>query len=134
MKQNMNASENKTTKTKKPANRKLTRGAMSLLLTVLFIAAVVLVNIVLSVITNTHPLYIDVTENASYQLQKETKRTTVALSGGVYQNTLLLDLTKKELEHYGFHVLCHRMIPPNDGGIGLGQAYYAMHMLNRKEG
>lgn len=68
------------------------------------------------------------------QLQKETKRTTVALSGGVYQNTLLLDLTKKELEHYGFHVLCHRMIPPNDGGIGLGQAYYAMHMLNRKEG
>lgn len=73
MKQNMNTSENKTTKAKKPANRKLTRGAMSILLTVLFIAAVVLVNIVLSVITNTHPLYIDVTENASYQLQKETK-------------------------------------------------------------
>ena len=73
MKNNWKTSDNQQTKTKKPANRKLTRGAMSLLLTVLFIAAVVLVNIVLSVITNTHPLYIDVTENASYQLQKETK-------------------------------------------------------------
>ena len=71
MKQNRNTSENQ--QAKKPKNRKLTRGAMSILLTALFIAAVVLVNIILSVITDTHPLYIDVTENASYQLQKETK-------------------------------------------------------------
>lgn len=71
MKQNRNTSENQ--QAKKPKSRKLTRGAMSILLTALFIAAVVLVNIILSVITDTHPLYIDVTENASYQLQKETK-------------------------------------------------------------
>ena len=73
MKQNRNTSDNQQTKAKKPKNRKLTRGAMSILLTALFIAGVVLVNIILSVITDTHPLYIDVTENASYQLQKETK-------------------------------------------------------------
>lgn len=71
MKQNRNTSENQ--QTKKPKNRKLTRGAMSILLTALFIAGVVLINIILSVVTDSHPLYIDVTENASYQLQKETK-------------------------------------------------------------
>ena len=73
MKNNWKTSDNQQTKTKKPANRKLTRGAMSILLTVLFIASVVLINIILSVVTDSHPMYIDVTENASYQLQKETK-------------------------------------------------------------
>ena len=49
------------------------RGAVSILLTVLFIAAVVLLNIVLAAVTEKVPLHIDVTENASYQLQQETK-------------------------------------------------------------
>lgn len=49
------------------------KGAVSILLTILFIAAVVLVNIVLSAVTDRYPLYIDVTENAYYQLQQETK-------------------------------------------------------------
>lgn len=53
--------------------RSTRRGAVSVLLTVLFIAAVVLLNIVLAAITDRYPLYIDVTENASYQLQQETK-------------------------------------------------------------
>ena len=54
---------------------------------------------------------------------------TAALSGGCYQNTLLLDLTKKMPEEKGFKVLIHSLIPPNDGGISLGQAVYGMNKL-----
>jgi hydrogenase maturation protein HypF len=46
---------------------------------------------------------------------------TVALSGGVFQNALLLQLTLKRLQANGFHVITHRRVPPNDGGIALGQ-------------
>ena len=46
---------------------------------------------------------------------------TVALSGGVFQNALLLHLTLKRLQTNGFHVITHRHVPPNDGGIALGQ-------------
>ncbi len=54
----------------------------------------------------------------------------VALSGGVYQNRLLLGLTGRLLEREGIEVLRHHLVPPNDGGIGLGQAVYAMQKLN----
>ena len=49
---------------------------------------------------------------------------TVALSGGCFQNTLLLEMMQNLLEKNGFHVLTHHLVPPNDGGIALGQAYY----------
>lgn len=52
---------------------------------------------------------------------------TAALTGGVMQNTLLTDRAEKLLEESGFRVLTHRMIPPNDGGISLGQAYYGLY-------
>ncbi|MUL77198.1 carbamoyltransferase HypF [Mycolicibacterium sp. CBMA 226] len=45
----------------------------------------------------------------------------VALSGGVFQNALLLDLTLHGLHAKGFEVITHRRVPPNDGGIALGQ-------------
>jgi hydrogenase maturation protein HypF len=51
--------------------------------------------------------------------------TTVALSGGVFQNLLLLGRTVDRLERHGFRVLRHRQVPPNDGGISLGQAVVA---------
>jgi len=56
----------------------------------------------------------------------------VALSGGVFQNTLLLEETVRGLERAGFKVYIHSMLPPGDGGICVGQAAAAMSMLNRK--
>jgi hydrogenase maturation protein HypF len=50
---------------------------------------------------------------------------TVALSGGVFQNLLLLQRTVSGLESRGFHVLVHSRVPCNDGGISLGQAVVA---------
>ncbi|MDD7113822.1 MAG: carbamoyltransferase HypF [Lachnospiraceae bacterium] len=57
----------------------------------------------------------------------------VALSGGVYQNHLLLSLSVQRLEEEGFQVLRHRLIPPNDGGISLGQAVAAMYALQKRQ-
>ncbi len=62
----------------------------------------------------------------------QSGRKTVAISGGVFQNTLLLELTKEALEKQGLQVLRHHLIPPNDGGIGLGQAVYASLHLNKQ--
>jgi hydrogenase maturation protein HypF len=50
---------------------------------------------------------------------------TVALSGGVFQNLLLLHATVHQLEKHGFTVLVHSRVPCNDGGISLGQAVVA---------
>ena len=50
-----------------------------------------------------------------------TDTPTVALSGGVFQNALLLRLALRGLCDKGFDVITHRSVPPNDGGIALGQ-------------
>ncbi|MGI6206439.1 MAG: carbamoyltransferase HypF [Anaerovoracaceae bacterium] len=58
---------------------------------------------------------------------------TAALSGGVFQNLMLLRFVDEGLQENGFKVLRHRLIPPNDGGIALGQALAAMTYLNDRE-
>jgi len=50
-----------------------------------------------------------------------TGLATVALSGGVFQNQLLLERAVTGIERRGFRVLLHSQVPPNDGGISLGQ-------------
>jgi hydrogenase maturation protein HypF len=49
----------------------------------------------------------------------------VALSGGVFQNGYLVERTAALLEARGFQVYTHQRVPPNDGGIALGQAVIA---------
>ena len=66
---------------------------------------------------------------ACQKARKESGRGTVALSGGVFQNQLLLKMVDEGLQNEGFKVLRHRLVPPNDGGIALGQAVYAMGSL-----
>ncbi len=49
----------------------------------------------------------------------------VALSGGVFQNVLLLERAVARLKRAGLDVLVHSRVPPNDGGISLGQVAVA---------
>jgi hydrogenase maturation protein HypF len=57
--------------------------------------------------------------------REETGIDAVALSGGVFQNVTLLGLVVPRLRDAGFTVYTHRQVPPNDGGIALGQAVVA---------
>jgi hydrogenase maturation protein HypF len=56
----------------------------------------------------------------------------VALSGGCFQNSKLLALTRAGLEERGFRVHTHRQVPTNDGGVSLGQAVVAAAQLERE--
>ncbi len=58
-------------------------------------------------------------------IASETGINQVALSGGVFQNRLLLRKTVSLLERDGFQVFTHKQVPCNDGGISLGQAVIA---------
>ena len=49
------------------------------------------------------------------------------LTGGCFQNALLSEMAIRRLRTDGFEVYWHRRVPPNDGGIALGQAAYALH-------
>jgi hydrogenase maturation protein HypF len=57
----------------------------------------------------------------SIQLREKYHLNQVALSGGVWQNMTLLNKTVKNLLSANFQVLLHQQIPPNDGGLALGQ-------------
>ncbi len=67
------------------------------------------------------------------RISEETGIRTAALSGGCFQNTLLLGLVKHALEETGMQVLIHHLIPPNDGGIALGQAVAAMQQMEDRK-
>jgi hydrogenase maturation protein HypF len=72
-----------------------------------------------------HHTIAEITAEMCKLIAKESKIKRVALSGGVFQNRLLLKLTTAALKREGFDVLSHRLVPPNDGGISLGQAVIA---------
>ena len=58
-------------------------------------------------------------------IRQDTGVNTVALSGGVWQNRLLLHKSTALLEKENFNVLTHRRVPANDGGVALGQMMVA---------
>ncbi len=59
------------------------------------------------------------------RMRRETGLKRVCLSGGTFQNMRLLSLTATALRGSGFDPFLHRNVPPNDGGIALGQAVIA---------
>lgn len=67
------------------------------------------------------------------RVHQKTGIETVALSGGVFQNTLLLELCEKGLKEKNLQVIRHHLIPPNDGGLCVGQALYASRLLEKEK-
>ncbi len=63
------------------------------------------------------------------RIREERKLNRVVLSGGVFQNCLLLECVCRELQSRSFDVFTHNRVPPNDGGIALGQAAVAHALI-----
>jgi hydrogenase maturation protein HypF len=59
-------------------------------------------------------------------IRADKKINTVALCGGVFQNTILTEEALKQLREKGFRVYVNEAVPPNDGSISLGQTYIGL--------
>ena len=57
----------------------------------------------------------------------------VALSGGVFQNRILMDKTLSLLRDNGFKPYYNISVSPNDGGIALGQTYITTQMIRSEK-
>jgi hydrogenase maturation protein HypF len=66
---------------------------------------------------------------AAVEVAQRVAAERVALSGGCFQNRFLTESLSRKLEEKGHKVLLHRQVPPNDGGISLGQAAVAAAAL-----
>ncbi len=80
-----------------------------------------------------HNAIADLVIMVSERIREETGVNTVVLSGGVWQNKVLLERSVTRLEKAGFRVLWHKNVPTNDGGIALGQIMIAMQSLINKK-
>ncbi|MFC1798718.1 carbamoyltransferase HypF [Thermodesulfobacteriota bacterium] len=78
-----------------------------------------------------HATLVQMFTDLCVEIEKEHGLNRVALSGGVFQNSILLNGLCQMLEEKGFTVFTHKQVPTNDGGISLGQAVAAYAMTNR---
>jgi hydrogenase maturation protein HypF len=69
---------------------------------------------------------------ACLALRERTGIGLAVLSGGSFQNKVLLEALAALLRERGFDVLTHRRAPPNDGGVAYGQAAVAAEMLRKR--
>jgi hydrogenase maturation protein HypF len=77
-----------------------------------------------------HHAVAEVIARVASRIRKEAGLRRVVLSGGVFQNLLLLEWTWQRLAAAGFDVYVHHRVPTNDGGISLGQAVVANAQIN----
>jgi hydrogenase maturation protein HypF len=66
------------------------------------------------------------------RMREATGLSEVVLSGGVFQNHLLMGRALDLLQGADFKAYVHHQVPANDGGIALGQAFHALHILEEK--
>jgi hydrogenase maturation protein HypF len=78
-----------------------------------------------------HNRIISDTFNIVIQIGRMRNINTVCLSGGVFQNRIILDGICSELTHAGFKVFFNRTVPINDGGVSFGQAVIAGQMRSQ---
>ncbi|MGH3786132.1 MAG: carbamoyltransferase HypF [Pseudonocardiaceae bacterium] len=86
------------------------------------------------IVTRFHHGVADAIVRVCLMLRETTGVGVAALSGGVFQNVLLLERTVARLEQSGFRVLTHSRVPPNDAGISLGQVAVAAALLRSGDG
>ena len=77
---------------------------------------------------NFHKTIADMAIDVCQRARESTGLNEVALSGGVWQNQILLDLVRDGLRRNEFMVYFHKQVPTNDGGLSLGQAVIANHI------
>jgi len=75
-----------------------------------------------------HNSIVRVISRMAKMMRQDNGLSHVFLSGGVFQNTLLLGKAWDILKEDGFKVYVHQKVPSNDGGISLGQAFYALNL------
>jgi hydrogenase maturation protein HypF len=86
-----------------------------------------------AIISRFHRAVTQIIVDVCVRIHDEEGIREVALSGGVFQNVLLLQHSIGRLEALGLDVLTHRIVPPNDGGLALGQAIIAASHIGTSE-
>ena len=77
-----------------------------------------------------HNTVVEFTIDMAKRMREKTKVNKVILTGGVFQNEILLDRTIVKLIENNFEVITHTIIPCNDSGISLGQLAIANEKIN----
>jgi len=79
-----------------------------------------------------HNSIADIIKDVNLKIKERTGISRVAFSGGVFQNRLLLGLALRKLTERGFVCYYQKKVPPNDGGISLGQAIIANEIVKKQ--